>query len=94
MRVPFSAGGAPVISQGDLQAAGKWRITVPPNKFSQAARQAALELVNSDQFKDLPPSQIVPRLAGRGIYVASESSLYRLLREVGQLAHRRLERLA
>ena len=80
--------------QGDLRAAGKRRITVPPNKFSQAERQAALALVNSDQFKDLPPSQIVPRLADQGIYVASESSLYRLLREVGQLAHRRLERLA
>jgi putative transposase len=51
-------------------------------------------LVNSDEFKDLPPSQIVPRLADRGIYVASESTLYRLLREVGQLTHRRLERVA
>ena len=80
--------------QGDLRAAGKRRITVPPNKFSQAERQAALALVNSDQFKDLPPSQIVPRLADQGRYVASESSLYRLLREVGQLAHRRVERVA
>ena len=80
--------------QGDLRVAGKRRITVPPNKFSQAERQAALALVNSDQFKDLPPSQIVPRLADQGRYVASESSLYRLLREVGQLAHRRVERVA
>ena len=82
--------------RGDLRAAGKRCITVPPNKFSQAERQAALELelVNSDQFKDLPSSQIVPRLADQGLYVASESSLYRLLREVGQLAHRRLERVA
>jgi putative transposase len=84
----------PENQQGDLRAAGKRRITVPHNKFSQAERQAALELVNSDQFKDLPPSQIVPRLADQGLYVASESSLYRLLREAGQLAHRRLERVA
>ena len=72
--------------QGDRRIEGKRRNTVPANKFSQAERQAALELVNRDQFKDLPPSQIVPRLADQGLYVASESTLYRrLLREVGQL---------
>jgi hypothetical protein len=35
----------------------------------------------------------VPRLADQGRYVASESTLYRLLRQAGQLAHRRLERV-
>ena len=80
--------------EGDRRAAGKRRVTIPANKFSQAERQAALEWVNSDQFKDLPPSQIVPRLADQGLYVASESSLYRQLREVGQLAHRGLVRVA
>ena len=79
---------------GDLRAAGKRRTTVPANKLSAAERQAALALVNSEEFKDLAPSQIVPRLADRGLYLASESTLYRLLREVGQLRHRRLERVA
>ena len=79
---------------GDLRAAGKRRLTVPANKLSAAERQAALALVNSEEFKDLAPSQIVPRLADQGLYVASESTLYRLLREVGQLRHRRLERVA
>ena len=64
------------------------------NKLSEAERQAALELLNSEQLKDLPPSQIVPRLADQGLYVASESTLYRLLHEVGQLTHRRLEQVA
>jgi transposase InsO family protein len=36
----------------------------------------------------LPPSQIVPRLADEGRYLASESSFYRVLREEKQLAHR------
>jgi putative transposase len=72
----------------------KRRATVPPNKLSAAERTRALELLNSEQFKDLPPSQIVPRLADQGKYIASESTLYRLLREVGQLGHRRLERVA
>ena len=79
---------------GDLRVGNKRRLTVLPNKLSQAERQAALEVLNSEQFKDLPPSQIVPRLAYQGLYMASESTLYRLLREVGQLAHRRLERVA
>lgn len=84
----------PENQKGDLRVGDKRRITAPPNKFSEAERQAALEVVNSDQFKDLPPSQIVPRLADQGLYVASESTLYRLLREAGQLTHRRLERVA
>ena len=63
---------------GDLRLAGKRRIAVPANKFSHAERQAALALINSNQFKDLPPSQIVPRLAEQGLYVASGSTLYRL----------------
>ena len=40
------------------------------------------------EFASLPPSQIVPRLADRGTWIASESSFYRVLRERGQ-NHRR-----
>ncbi|MEO7953555.1 MAG: IS3 family transposase, partial [Polaromonas sp.] len=35
----------------------------------------------------------MPRLADQGQYVASESTLYRLLRQAGQMTHRRLERV-
>ena len=80
--------------QGDLRIVDKRSITVPANKLSDEERRVALEILNNDQFKDLAPSQIVPRLADQGRYVASESTLYRLLREVGQLTHRRPERLA
>lgn len=45
--------------------------------------------LNSDEFKDLPASQIVPRLADQGLYLASESSMQRLLRKGQQNAHRR-----
>ena len=34
----------------------------------------------------------VPRLADRGLYLASESTFYRILKEENQLAHRRAER--
>jgi len=60
----------------------------PANKLSGAERQRVFELVNTPEFQDLSPKQIVPRLADKGIYVASESSIYRLLRDEGLLAHR------
>jgi putative transposase len=66
---------------------------VPPNKLSLVERDAAMRVLNSNAFKDLPPSQIVPRLADTGQYVASESTMYRLLHAEGQMAHRRLERV-
>lgn len=43
-------------------------------------------------MRDLSPKQIVVRLADRGIYYASESSLYRLLRKHGQTTHRSASR--
>ena len=77
---------------GDLRASTKRVATPPPNRLSDVERQAALALLDSDEFKYLAPSQIVPRLADQGRFVASESTLYRLLRGAGQLTHRRIER--
>lgn len=68
------------------------RIQRPRNRLSEVERQRILSVVNSKEFGHLPPSQIVPRLADRGIYLASESTMYRVLREADQLAHRRGER--
>ena len=48
----------------------------------------ALELLTSKQFCDLPPSQLVPTLADMDIYVASESTMHRLLAEERLAAHR------
>lgn len=47
-----------------------------------------LEVVNSPEHRDLAVNQIVPRLADRGQYIASESSMYRILREEDQAQHR------
>jgi len=62
--------------------------TEPPNKLTGAERKKLLALVNTEEFRDLPPSQIVPRLAERGEYVCSEATMYRVLKEEKQLAHR------
>jgi transposase InsO family protein len=60
----------------------------PRNKLSDQERQAVLDVCHSEEFASLPPSQIVPRLADQGRYVASESSFYRVLRAEGQQHHR------
>jgi putative transposase len=60
----------------------------PRNKLSEAERHQILEVANCAEFASLPPSQIVPSLADRGVYVASESSFYRVLRNASQQHHR------
>jgi len=60
----------------------------PRNKLTQKERQAVLDICNREEFASLPPSQIVPRLADQGEYMASESSFYRILRAAGQQHHR------
>ena len=64
----------------------------PANKLSADERRRLLAVANSVEFGRLPPSQIVPRLADRGEYLASESTFYRVLRAANQLTHRRAER--
>lgn len=60
----------------------------PHNKLSAEEVQQILNIVNQEEFSHLPPSQIVPILADRGIYIASESTIYRILKEAKQLNHR------
>ncbi len=60
----------------------------PKNKLSPRERQEVLAIANRPEHRDLSASQIVPRLADHGVYVASESSFYRILRENKQMRHR------
>lgn len=62
--------------------------TRPANALTPAERAEVLEVVNSPEYRDLPPKQVVPRLADEGRYIASESTIYRILRAEGQDAHR------
>lgn len=39
-----------------------------------------IAIATSVEYRDLPPSQIVPKLAEKGIYIASESIFYRILK--------------
>lgn len=60
----------------------------PGNKLSEAERETIRATVNEPRFSSLPPSQIVPILADEGVYLASESSFYRVMKAAGQQQHR------
>lgn len=60
----------------------------PSNKLSDEEKEHILEVCNQKEFCSLPPKQIIPILADRGVYIASESSFYRVLREAEQVNHR------
>ena len=57
---------------------------VPSNRIDDAVRAEMLAVCASEDFADAPPSQIVPALADRGVFLASESTYYRVLHEADQ----------
>lgn len=77
-------GDAPLVDR--RKAAGAKR--TPANKLSDEDRREILSVCNTPAMQSLPPSQIVPRLADSGEYIASESSFYRVLRAAGQAQRR------
>lgn len=70
------------------------RLQTPKNRLSELERRRVLTIANSPEFGHLSPSQIVPRLADQGEYVASESTFYRVLKAENQLTHRGAEKPA
>ncbi|MCE7641240.1 IS3 family transposase [Vibrio fluvialis] len=60
----------------------------PHNKLTAQERQDILDVCNAPEYADLPPNVIVPMLADKGIYIASESTFYRVLKEHSQLKRR------
>tara|TARA_B100000965_G_scaffold175999_1_gene146783 strand:+ start:599 stop:1726 length:1128 start_codon:yes stop_codon:yes gene_type:complete len=62
-------------------------LTPAANALSRAERERILEVMNSPEFRGLPPTQVVPILADRGEYIGSESTIYRVLRQEAQVAH-------
>ncbi len=60
----------------------------PQNALSDTERHKVLQTANRPEYRNLSPKQIVPKLAQKGEYLASESTFYRLLHQHNQLAHR------
>jgi transposase InsO family protein len=87
----------------DLRTLQRWKVSngliagdgrpqavhpVPAHALSPAERAEVLRVANEPRFADVPPARIVPKLADEGVYIASESTFSRVLREHGQNVHR------
>ena len=60
----------------------------PAHALSEAERARLVELANQPRFASTPPARMVPALADEGVYVASEASFHRVLRDHGQMQRR------
>ncbi len=60
----------------------------PGNKLSDFEKAKIKKVLESPEFADSNPNQIVPKLADQGIYLGSESTMYRILRELEMNIHR------
>lgn len=69
----------------DLRTGPKSR---PLHALSAEERDAIVAIATSPMYRNLSVRQVVPLLADRNIYVASESSFYRVLHERDLMAHR------
>ena len=58
------------------------------HRFTAKERQRVIDSVNDPRFADLTPAQIVAILAEERMYVGSESTIYRIMRQEGLLNHR------
>lgn len=67
---------------------------VPVNKLTNEERKKILEVVNQPRYANMSPAKIVPLLADSGEYIASESTIYRLLKSEGQMKHRQASKVA
>ncbi len=62
--------------------------TTPANKLTEKERANVLKAINQPELAELGPHQLVPKLADLGTYLCSEATMYRILKDEDQLAHR------
>ncbi|MET3124858.1 putative transposase [Oxalobacteraceae bacterium GrIS 2.11] len=80
------------VCDGDAAVVADRRTTnvraAPANKMKADEIARIMDVLNTEEFASLPPSQIVPALADRGEYLASESTIYRILKAHKMQNHR------
>jgi len=64
-----------------------------PRRLGDAERQRVLDTFHLPEFADQPPTEVYAALLGRGIYLASIRTMYRLLAAAGETKERRNQRL-
>ena len=63
-----------------------------PRRLGDSERRHLLEALHRPEFADQPPAEVYAALLGRGIYLASIRTMYRVLAEVGETQERRNQR--
>jgi putative transposase len=61
----------------------------PHNALSPAEEAQVASVLTSSRYSGVSPKQLVPQLADEGLYLASESTMYRLQRRLGLRARKR-----
>lgn len=74
--------------RGDICDRRKGAVKTVARKLTEEERKEVVAIACSREYKDLTPHEIVALLAENGLYVASESSFYRILREADMIHHR------
>ena len=72
-------------NQGDLRPIAT---KTNPNALTHQEKELIVSTCTSAEFKDMTSNEIVPILAERGTYIASESTFYKVLKENKLLKHR------
>ena len=60
----------------------------PSNKMTAQEEEEIVSICCSKRFRNTAPNEIVAILAEEGVYIASEATMYRILRKRGLLKHR------
>jgi transposase InsO family protein len=62
-----------------------------PRALSAQEQQAILDVLHNDRFVDMSPAEVWATLLDEGVYLGSQSTFYRLLRQVGEVRERRAQ---
>lgn len=55
-------------------------VKTPGNKLTDAEQREIIRVCCSNEYKDMAPNEIVPKMAEKGQYIASEATFYRVLK--------------
>jgi putative transposase len=62
-----------------------------PRALTAQERKAILDVLHCERFVDLAPAQVWAILLDEGVYLGSQSTFYRLLRQAGEVRERRAQ---
>ena len=69
------------------------RVRAPsPRRLVDVERQRIMDALHEPEFADQPPTEVYATLLGRGVYLGSIRTMYRVLAEAGETKERRNQR--